>query len=399
MDFGYDDRQEELRTAMQAFAREAGLDNEPRSDGAAESLNMDAWRKCAGFGVQGGLIPTELGGKGQDLLTYVAGLEALGETCSDTGLLFSMAAHAFACALPIFRYGTDAQRRRWLPGLCDGSKVGAIAIAEEHGASDAFGLRTRARRVGDHYVLTGHKSWVTNAPCCDLALVFARVETKGEDRTVCLVVEHGTPGMLRRPPTPKMGLCSAPFGDLVFDRCAVPADNMLGTESRGKLIFMYAMEWERGCLPAPIVGVMKRQIDQCVRWVNGRRQRGRPLSRHQAVSDRIANMKVRAELSKLAVYSFAWEMQRRRRAPQRASIVKLHVAEAFLSNSLDAVQIHGAYGYTRGAGLERDVRDAVGLRIASGTSDIQRSIIARCQGLATVDPIAGLRTNGSAGRE
>ncbi|MFC1460890.1 acyl-CoA dehydrogenase family protein [Verrucomicrobiota bacterium] len=376
MDFTFTTEQEEYREKVRQFALEANLDrNIPELDRAGD-FNKQGWKRCAEFGVQGGPIPVEWGGQGQDLMTFVSGLEALGLVCRDNGLMFSICAHVFACELPILAYGSDVQKKRWLPDLCTGNKIAAIAIAEEHGASDAFDMRTTAAEKDGGYVLNGRKSYVTNAPFCDIALVFARLHEPSND-IVCLVVEKDSQGLRRAEAMEKMGFRTAPFGDLVFENCLVSAENRLGDSKSGKLVFMSAMEWERGCLLAPMVGCMQRQVDQCIERAGNRKQAGESLSKHQAVAHRIADMKVRTEAARLMLYNFVSKKETRRRANIEASMAKLFISEAFVQNALDAVQIHGAYGYTAESGIERELRDAVGTKIASGTSDIQRNIIAK----------------------
>ncbi|MBC8229639.1 acyl-CoA dehydrogenase family protein [bacterium] len=379
MEFSFSKSQEEFRGKVRKFAQDV-LDENIRHLDQHAKFNKQGWDCCAKFGIQGGPIPIEFGGKGQDLMTFVSGLEALGQVCHDNGLMFSICAHIFACELPILAFGSIEQKERWLPDLCKGQQIAAIAIAEEHGASDAFSMLTTATEKNEGYLLKGRKSYVTNAPFCDIALVFARLNGLSND-IICLVVDKNSPGMHRAEATDKMGLRTAPFGDLVFEDCWVPKENRLGSPTSGKIIFMAAMEWERGCLLAPMVGNMQRQVDQCIERVKNRKQGSQSLAKHQCLAHRIADMKVRTEAARLMLYNFVWKKQTRRRAHLEASMSKLFISEAFLLNSLDALQIHGAYGYTCEANLERELRDAVGLRIASGTSDIQRNIIARWLGL------------------
>lgn len=373
MDYGFSKEQESYRERVREFAAAAQLDRS-RKDGPDE-FDRRAWQACADFGIQGGLIPREFGGQGLDLLTFIAGLEQLGESCEDSGLMFALCAQIFACELSILSFGSDEQKKTWLPELCSGRKIAAIGIAEEQGASDAFNLQTRAERRGDAYVLNGSKVYVTNGPFCDVALVFARQDNPAGD-IVCLLVPGGSGGMTRKPATPKMGMWGGPFGELVFQDCRVPAEARLGSETAGKLVFMSAMEWERGCLLAPMAGAMRRQLDQCIHWAKARKQGGGSITRFQAVAHRIVDMKMRLEAARHLLYAFAWKKQTRRRANMEASMAKLYVSEALVQNALDALQIHGAYGYTTESGVERQLRDAVATRVASGTSDIQKNIIA-----------------------
>ena len=375
MDYGFSKEQESYRAKVREFAAKERLDQRRPTDGAPGEFDRRAWQACAECGLQGGMIPPELGGQGLDLMTFIAGLEQLGEACEDSGLLFSLGAHIFSCELSILAFGSDKQRKMWLPELCSGKKIAAIGMAEEQGASDAFSLRTTAAKRGKEYVLNGRKLYVTNGPFCDLALIFARLDGSTGD-IVCLLVPGDNPGMTRSPATPKMGLQGAPFGELVLKDCHVPAESRLGSETAGKLVFMSAMEWERGCLLAPMAGAMRRQLDQCITWAKSRQQAGESITRFQAVAHRIVDMKMRLEAARHLLYAFAWKKQVRRRANMEASMAKLGLSEALVQNALDALQIHGARGYTTGSGVERQLRDALATRIAAGTSDIQKNIIA-----------------------
>ena len=376
MDFSYNKSQQEFRKAVIQFSKESEdvLQTNARELDLSAEFNREGWDKCGAFGIQGGPVPTEFGGGGLDLLTFTAGLEALGENCRDNGLMFSIGAHVLACELPILSFGTQEQKEQWLPDLCSGKKVASIAIAEEQGSSDAFNVQTEATEKDGGYVLNGKKSYITNAPFFDVALVFARISGP-EPKVVCLLVDKDTSGLTRAPAMDTIGLKTSPFGDIVFKDCWVDKKNQLGAS--GQLVFMAAMEWERGCIMAPLIGAMQRQIRECVQRVTDRKQSGESLGTNQAVSHRIVEMKMRAELARLMLYNFASTKQTKRRANQEAVMTKLYASEAILQNSLDAMQIHGGYGYTLDAGYEKEVRDALGLRIASGTSDIQRNIIAK----------------------
>ena len=376
MDFNYNKSQKEFRKSVTEFALDSTelLQTRVKELDAKAEFNRQAWDKCADFGLLGGIIPKEYGGQGQDLLTYIAGLEALGEHCLDNGLMFSIGAHVLACELPILGFGTEEQKKQWLPDLCSGKKVASIAIAEEQGSSDAFNVHTEAEEKDGGYVINGKKSYITNAPFFDVALVFARIAGSA-NKIVCLLVDKDTPGLTRSPATETIGLKTSPFGDVIFKDCWVDKKHQLGAS--GEMVFMSAMEWERGCIMAPMIGAMQRQIRECVQRVTDRKQNDESISKHQAISHRIVEMKMRAELARLMLYKFVSTKQTTRRANMEAVMTKLYASEAILQNSMDAMQIHGGYGYTVDAGYEKEVRDALGLRVASGTSDIQRNIIAK----------------------
>jgi alkylation response protein AidB-like acyl-CoA dehydrogenase len=369
------DEQWLLRDAIVQFAQgELGQDRR-NGDGR---FSRAAWRQCAELGIQGLPVPAEYGGTGASALTIALALEALGYGCVDNGLIFSLGAQMWACETPLARFGSHEQKRRYLPGLCDGSVIGAQGMTEPQGGSDAFNMRTRAERRGDGYVLTGTKAFVTNAPEADLFLVFAMSDPAlGFAGISGFLVERGTPGLLVGPTAHKMGLQGSPMAELVLDGCEVTEDHMLGRPGAGMAIFSSSMDWERGFILAGSVGTMQRQLERCIAYARTREQFGRPIAEFQAVSHRIADMKVRLETARALLYRYATLVDAGTAEPLDAAITKLHLSECFLQSSLDAVQVHGSYGYMAEYGLECDVRDAVAGRLYSGTSEIQRNIVAR----------------------
>jgi alkylation response protein AidB-like acyl-CoA dehydrogenase len=381
MDFSLTEEQEELRQQIVRLARnelnEGVVDRD--ADG---TFPRDAWKKCAALGIQGLPVPEEFGGQGADPLTIVLALEALGYGCTDNGLVFSIGAHLWACATPIAKFGTEEQKHRWLPGLADGSLIGGQAMTEPGTGSDAFGLRTTARRDGDRWILNGAKTFATNAPVADVLVVFASTDpSKRFGGISAFLVEPGTPGMTVGNPLHKMGLRTSPMSEVAFDECAIPDRALLGGVGAGVVVFNHSMDWERSCILANTVGAMQRQLERSIEYANERAQFGQPIGKFQAVSHRIADMKVRLETARLLLYQQAWKKSRGRTSPLDAAMVKLYLSECFLHSSLDALQIHGGYGYMAEYELEREVRDAVGSRLYSGTSDIQRNIIAAYLGL------------------
>jgi alkylation response protein AidB-like acyl-CoA dehydrogenase len=284
--------------------------------------------------------------------------------------------------MPIFRFGTEEQKRRYLPRLCDGTAIGAHGMTESESGSDAFSLRTTAERRGDRYVLNGAKTFVSNAPVADVFLVFATVDRgKGVLGLTGFLVDRATPGIQVSRPIEKMGLTTSPMAEVVFEDCEVPVESRLGREGRGATIFDDSMEWERSCILAPFVGALARQLESSVRYAKERRQFGKRIGDFQAVSGKLVQMKARLETGRLLLYRAAWTKQQGLPAAGEAALAKLYLGEACLQSSLDAVQIHGGYGFTREYELERMVRDAVGGRLYSGTSEIQAAIIARTLGL------------------
>jgi alkylation response protein AidB-like acyl-CoA dehydrogenase len=283
---------------------------------------------------------------------------------------------------PIARFGTDDQRRRFLPGLCNGSLIGAHALTEPDAGSDAFSLTTRASRRGDHYVLTGTKCLVSLAPVADLMLVFAATDpSRGRWGISAFVVERGTPGLTATPMQHKMGLRTVPIGELHLDGCEIPARARLGPEGAGVGIATQSLEVERCCILASQLGAMDRQLQRVVEYARRRQQFGQPIGKFQSVSNRVADMKLRLETARLLLYKVAWLVQREQPAMMEAALLKLYLSEAFVESGIDAIRIHGGNGYLTASGVERDLRDAVGGVLYAGTSDIQRNIIARLLGL------------------
>jgi alkylation response protein AidB-like acyl-CoA dehydrogenase len=381
MDFGLSEEQRELTEAALAFARrELNHDLAKRED--AGEFPRDAWRACASFGVQGLPIPAEFGGTGSDPLTTALVMEALGYGCEDNGLLFSLNAQMWSVQLPLVIFGTPRQQQAYLPGMVSGDVIGGHAMTEPDSGSDALRMRTRAQRQGDHYLLNGTKHYITNAPVADVFLVYAAIQGRpGLAGLSAFLVDAATPGLRVGGSVEKMGLRTSPMGEVVLTDCLVPAESRLGPEGAGMAVFNSSMEWERSCLFASAVGAMRRQLDACVRYARTREQFGQPIGRFQGVAGKLADMYVRLEAARLLIYRVAWLKQQGRSAPAEAAAAKLFTSEAWVRSSQEAIQTHGGLGYMKEAGIERDLRDAVASTIYSGTSEIQRVLLARMLGL------------------
>jgi alkylation response protein AidB-like acyl-CoA dehydrogenase len=381
MDFSLSEEQERYREELVRFAAAELNDDLIRRD-AEEAFNRDAWKKCAAVGIQGLPVPEEFGGGDADALTVMVAMEALGYGCRDNGLLFSLNAHMWSCEMPLVQFGTEEQKRRYLPGLCDGSLIGVQAMTEPGSGSDAFALSTTAAPRGEGFVLNGTKTFITNAPVADLFVVFATTDrSKGLAGICAFLVDAETPGVSTGPPIHKMGLRTSPMSEVVFDGAAVEGSSMLGPPGAGMTLFNSSMEWERSCILASAVGTMQRQVERCIAYARERQQFGKPIGKFQSIANRIVDMKVRVETARLLLYRLGWLKGRGRKAAMDAALVKLHISESFVQSSLDAIQIHGGYGYTTELEIERELRDAIGSRIYSGTSEIQRTIVAGHLGL------------------
>jgi hypothetical protein len=381
MDFSFTDEQRAFKQAVVEFARRELSEGLIERDRRGE-FSRESWAKCAAFGVLGLSVAPEHGGSGADILTTVMAMEGLGYGCRDNGLIFALNAQMWSVQAPIVSFGTPAQKEKYLPGLCRGEVIGAHGMTEPSSGSDAYSLRARAERKDSGYVLRGTKTFVTSAPVADVAVVFATVDpSKGRRGITAFLVDKGTPGFTVSRAIDKMGLRTSPMGEIVLEDCFVPEGARLGPEGAGERVFNHSMEWERSSILAGHVGAMERQLEECVRYARERRQFDQPIGKFQSVSGRIAEMKVRLETSRLLLYKVAWLKKAGRHAAMEAAIAKLYLSECFVQSSLDAIRIHGGYGYATELEIERDLRDSIGGTIYSGTSDIQRVIIARLLGL------------------
>jgi L-prolyl-PCP dehydrogenase len=366
-----------LRESVLGFAERA-----LGSRGGNEKFSRSAWNACAEFGILGLPVPVEYGGAGEDGVAAVVAFEALGYACRDQGLLFSLQAHLWSVVMGLLELGSPEQKAAWIPPLIDGTWVAAHGMSEPDSGSDAFALRTRAERDGDDYVLTGAKTFVTNAPVADVFIIFATVNPKaGMWGLTAFVVDRDTPGLTVSRPFEKMGLAGSAMGEVVLDGCRVGADRRLGEEGQGVTLFTHSMAWERGCILASLVGRMERQLEECIAYAQQRRQFGRSIGDNQLIAGKLADMKVRHETSRLLLYRAAAELPDGAAVQQLTAMAKLHISEAAVQSSLDAVQIHGGYGYMAEYSPEQELRDAVAGTLYSGTSEIQRLLIARSLGL------------------
>ncbi len=381
MKLSWDEEQVNLGERMRALGAELGGDLEAREQ--SRRLHPDDWQRCARGGVLGLAVPREYGGLGLAPTTCALAMEGLGRGCRDNGLLISLGAHIWAVELPIREFGTAEQKQRYLPALCDGRFVGAHAITEPESGSDAMALTARARRDGDHYVLDGTKRFVTNAPIADVFIVYATVDPDlGFTGVTAFLVDRDQPGLTVESRYEKAGLKTSPWGELRLDGCRVPAAQRLGAEKQGSRILRTTMDWERALILAPLLGTMARQIEQCVAHAKSREQFGHNIGRFQSVSNRIADMQVRLEAARLLTYRAAWDLECGTTSIF-SEAAQLEASESAVTTFLDAMQVYGGLGYTTDTDVERNLRDALGTRISSGTSDLQRLVLAEKLGVTT----------------
>ena len=382
MDFSLTEEQKSLRKEIINFATKE-LNKGVADRDRAQVFPRELWRKCGEMRLQGLPVPERYGGVELDPLSTAIALEALGYGCHDGGLVFSISAHLLACVVPIWKYGSEEQKQRYLPGLCDGTLIAVNAMSEPGSGSDAFAMSTRAEPLDGGFRLNGIKTFTTNGPVADLAVVYALTdpEMRYHGGITAFLVEKGTKGFKVGQTFEKMGLHTSPMGELVFENVSVPPEAVLGEVGGGSRIFIESMDWERICLFATHIGVMDRLLTRTIEYSRTRVQFGQPIAKFQSISHRIADMKVNLEAARLLIYRAAWLLDHARSASLEASIAKLFVSESLLKAALSTLQIFGGYGYMTEYEVERAVRDALGSTIYSGTSEMQRNIIARWLGL------------------
>jgi alkylation response protein AidB-like acyl-CoA dehydrogenase len=374
--------QQQLQNAAIDFARSELNDDVIKRD-REEVFSFEGWKKCARFGALGLPVPSDYGGMGLGITEVIAVMEGLGYGTRDQGLLFSINAHLWTNTLPILSYGTDDQRQKYLPRLCNGELIGANGASEPDAGSDIFAMRTRAERKGDCYILNGTKTFVSNAPVASLFVVYATVDLRlGPMGITAFLVERDSAGLAVTRRLEKMGLRTSPMAEVTFDDCRIPVANRLGREGRGVEVFECSMEWERGCILANYLGLMKRQLEGCIEHVRNRKQFGQAIGRFQSVANRVVDMKVRLDTCRPLVYRIGWLKQQNKPAMLESAVAKLYVSESLIKSCQDALQIYGGYGYMVEQGIERELRDALGSTLYSGTSEIQRNLIAKCMGIS-----------------
>ncbi len=380
MDFDWTDDHRDLRRSAVEFASRVLADGVTERDRAG-SFPRALWDACAEFGLQGMLAPREWGGGGHDLLSAVAILEGIGYGARDNGLVFSVAAHAASCEGPLAAFGTEEQKAEWLPRLADGSVIGATGMTEPDSGSNALALRTTAEPSGDQWILTGSKTFVTNAPVAELFVIYARTDGAGFAGVTCFLLPRDTEGLTVGPPMEKMGLRTSPMAQIHLDECRLPGSAVVGSVSSGAMIFNQTMDVERLLVMAPALGVMERLLERCVTHARERTAGSVPIGKHQAISHRIADMELSLEASRLLLYRAACTRMRRGTAVRDSALAKLAVSEAYVEACRSAIQIFGGYGYMVDYELERELRDALATPLYVGTSEVQRNLIAGLRGL------------------
>ncbi|MCC6489417.1 MAG: acyl-CoA/acyl-ACP dehydrogenase [Candidatus Hydrogenedentes bacterium] len=382
MDFSLTDDQRQLRDRMAKFAQ-LELNSGAIERDRDQVFSHDLWKRCGEMGLQGLPVARDFGGEGLDPLSTAIALEGFGYGCRDAGLLFAVCAHLLACAVPISLHGSGIVKKKYLPGLCNGTLIAVNGMTEETSGSDAFHMASRAVSDGNGYRISGVKTLATNGPIANLAVVYAVTdEKKGAHGGITgFVVETETPGLRQSQRFDKLGFRSAMMGRLVFEDVFVPKENVLGGVGGGSTIFTQSMEWERICIAACHVGAMQHLMERAIEYARTRTAQGSPIGKYQAVSHKIADMKIRVETTRLLVYHAASRIGKARDNAMNASMVKVYASECLQKTALETVQIFGGHGILTENELERALRDSIGSSIYSGTNEVQRNIIASWLGL------------------
>jgi hypothetical protein len=382
MNFGFTAHQQQIWERTVAFARrDLQQDDlvERDRDGAFSEAN---WQACARQGLFGLAVPEQYGGAGLDFVTAVHALEALGYGCADNGLTLAINGQTWSIQLPLLKFGSEQQRRTYLPELVSGRIKGAHAMTEPEAGSDAFSLATTATRTPGGYLLNGRKIHVGMGPLADMLVLFATVNPAiGRWGVTTFIVDAKAPGVAISARGDKLGLRTEPHGTIELHDVFVPEAARIGNEGSGAAIFNASMNYERSFIFSGHVGSMARQLDQTIAFVSARKQGGQPIGKYQSVSNRIADMKMRLETARMFLYRAAWLADQGQDWTLQAAMTKLAISELFVENSLDAVRLHGGRGYLGEYSVERDLRDAIGGVLYAGTSDIQRNLIAGLLGL------------------
>jgi butyryl-CoA dehydrogenase len=333
-------------------------------------------QRLAELGILGMTMPPEYGGAGADTVSSCLALMEISRACASTGV--SVSVHNTLTCEILFCYGTEAQRRKYLPVLCRGEVHGAFSLTEPTSGSDAASLRTTAVRRGDHYVLNGTKLFVTSGSRAGAIVLFASTHpSQGDKGITAFLVEPSFPGFRAGKREEKLGLRASDTSELILEECQVPVENRIGEEGEGFRIAMTALANGRAGIAAQAVGIAQACLDASLAYAKGRRQFGPPIAEFQAIQWKLANMATEIEAARLLTFRAASLKDRDRPSTKEASMAKLFASEAANRAAYEAVQIHGGYGYLQDFPVERYARDARVLTIYEGTSEIQRLIIAR----------------------
>lgn len=379
MDFRMDKEHLLLQQMYRAFA-ETEVEPVAADVDATEEVPMENVKKMAKYGFFGIPFPKEYGGQGADYLAYSMAVEELSKKCATTGVIVS--AHTSLCCAPIYENGTEEQKKKYLPDLLAGKKIGAFGLTEPGAGTDASGQRTTAVLDGDEYVLNGSKIFITNAGFADVFVIIAMTDrTKGTRGISAFIVERGTPGFTVGEPEDKMGIRGSSTCELIFEDCRIPKENLLGREGKGFVLAMKTLDGGRIGIASQALGIAEGAIDETVKYTSERKQFGRRISQFQNTQFELADMKSTAEAAQLLVYRAADAKYHGEAYGHYAAMAKLFAADAASDITRRCLQLFGGYGYTRDYPIERMMRDAKITEIYEGTSEVMKMVISGWMGV------------------
>ncbi|MBA2173988.1 acyl-CoA dehydrogenase [Halobacillus locisalis] len=376
MNFELTKEQEMTRKMVQDFARDVIQPRAIDIDRNAE-FPEDIFKEMGKLGLLGIPFPEEYGGSGGDTVTYALAVEEIGRVCGSTGL--SYAAAVSLGASPIYYFGTEEQKQEFLTPLAKGEGLASFGLTEPNAGSDAGGTQTRAVLQGDHYVINGEKSWITNAEYARSITVTAVSGKREDGRNIisAFIVPKDTPGMKITSPYEKMGVRGSNTSEIILEDVKVPKENILGDPQKGFKQFLHTLDGGRISIAALAVGIAQASLDRALEYAKERKQFGQPISNFQAIQFKLADMAMEVELARNMVLKSAWLKDQGKNFTKESAYAKLFASETAFRSSNQAIQIHGGYGYMREYEVERFLRDAKLLEIGEGTSEIQRMVIAR----------------------
>lgn len=375
MDFSLSQIQQDIFDLVKEVSSKK-LNNNVFEDDEKQFFSREKWKACADMDIFGLPLEERYGGMGESMLTMAIAIQALGRYCMDEGLVFSACAHFCTCIVPIWQLGTDEQKDKYLPKLLTGEHIGGNGSTEADAGSDLSSMLTRVSKEGDDYCLNGAKIFVTNGPVADILILYG-IHPEGIKLANMsgFIVETGTSGLSVGQVFHKMGLRTSPIAEIILNDCKIPAENLLGRERWGMLGFNKSMYWERILMSAYHLGAMEQQFDIALEHTKTRKQFDTRIKDFQSVSNKLVEMRANIETSKWLLYNTCWKYDNGIEDLSDASMAKLVISNAKVKNSLEAVQLFGAYGYMKEYMVEKQLRDSIAATIYSGTSEIQKKII------------------------
>ena len=372
MDFALSEEHKMLQTTVRDFASEKLAPVADELDRKQE-FAWDNFKMMADMGLFGLGIPAEYGGSGGDELSVAIAVEELARACAATADILD--AHLCLCAAPIYRFGTDEQKQKFLPALVKGEKVGAMAVTESEAGSDVSNVQMTATRDGDNYILNGAKIFITNGDVCDVVLLFANVVELGERGMTAFLVEADTLGYSKGKKYDKLGMRAATNADQILEDCRVPAANRLGDEGKGMRIFLELIDHGRIGIAAQANGITRAILERAVEYAKNRKQFGASIASYQAIGWRLADMHTELEAARLLTCQAAWLADNGQPFRTQAAMAKLYATELAMRAATLGIQVFGGYGYMMDSPMQRYFRDAKLTEIYEGTSEVQRMVI------------------------